>query len=151
VTGSLAPELRALAGSINVPVLVTEGFGSVPMSLPVFDLLSALNGQEAAINARYEPRGRNASRPELFVPLTASRMQDSDQVIEAAPLAVTGGAQVRGIALPHLGREGVLPQELALQWITTDAGTQLPGVVVEWKDGLGERETVPWTNLELIG
>lgn len=151
VTGSLAPGLRTLAGSINVPVLVTEGFGSAPMSLPVFDLLSALNGQEAAINARYQPRGRQAAQPELFVPLAASRMQESDQLVEAEPLVVAGGARVRGVTMPYLGRVGTLPQELALEWVSTDGGMQLPGVTVEWNDGLGERETVPWTNLELIG
>ncbi|MCC7164079.1 MAG: hypothetical protein IT331_16395 [Anaerolineae bacterium] len=151
VTGSLAPELRGLAGSIKVPVLVTEGFGQIPMSTTVFDLLSVLNGQEAGINARFEPRGRHATRPELFVPLAASRMQDSDNAAEAKRPRVESGAHVRGACPPYLGRIGTLPQDFVLQWLSTDAGTQLPAVEVDWLDTTGERELVPWTNLELIG
>lgn len=151
VTGSLAPELRELAGSIKVPVLVTEGFGEIPMSTAVFDLLSVLNGQEAGINARFEPRGRHAIRPELFVPLAASRMQDSDQAAEAKRPQVRGGARVRGACAPYLGRIGTLPDDFVLQWLGTEAGTQLPGVQVDWLDTTGGHEIVPWTNLELIG
>jgi hypothetical protein len=151
VTGSLSPELRSLAGSINVPVMVTEGFGEISMSTPVFELLSALNGQEAAINAQYQPRGRHAARPELFVPLVVSRMQQSDQAAETKRPEVKGGAQVRGTYGAYLGRIGTLPNDFELQWINTDAGTHLPGVTVEWNDVSGEREAVPWTNLELIG
>ncbi|HZQ07396.1 MAG TPA: hypothetical protein VFD70_12525 [Anaerolineae bacterium] len=151
VVGSLLPELRAQAVSMRVPVLVTEGFGKVPMSAPVFELLSALNGQEAALNARYQPRGRGATRPELFVPLMVSRIQQSDQASEAKRPAVEPGARVRGACQPYLGRVGKLPQEFALQWLPTEAGTELPAVNVEWEDAPGTPELVPWTNLELIG
>lgn len=151
VTGSLHPSLRALAGSINVPVLVTEGFGEISMSAPVFELLSALNGQEAAINALYQPRGRGALRPELFVPLVLSRMQQSDHATEVKRPEVVAGAQVRGAYGEYLGRIGTLPAAFTLQWVTTEAGAHLPGVDVEWSDTPGQRQVVPWTNLELIG
>jgi hypothetical protein len=58
---------------------------------------------------------------------------------------------VRGASEPYLGRVGVLPQELTLKWVATEAATQLPGVEVEWSDAPGEHALVPWTNLELIG
>lgn len=150
VVGSLAADLRARALALNVPVLVTEGFGSKPMSQPVFDLLSALNGQEAALNAHYQPRGINAARPELFVPLVLSRMQQSDETAEAKRPTVAPGARVRGICEPNLGRIGTLPNDFVLKWIATEAGTQLPGTDVEWTDSASV-EAVPWTNLELIG
>ncbi len=151
VVGSLTPDLCEAARAGQVPVLVTEGFGDIPMSASVFELLSALNAQEAAINARYEPRGRNGARPELFVPLVVSRMQQSDQATEAQTPTVAPNARVRGTCAPNLGRVGTLPQEFTLKWIQTEAGTQLPGVDVEWQDLPGERELVAWTNLELIG
>lgn len=151
VVGSLAPELRTLAGEIRVPVLVIEGFGQIPMSASTFELLSALNGQEAAINAHFQPRGRRATRPELFVPLVQSRMQQSDHAAPNELPHVQPGATVRGVYSPYLGRIGKLPNDFALQWIRTEAGTQIPGVSVEWNDIPGERETVPWANLELIG
>lgn len=151
VVGSLAADLRAAAMAGSVPVLVTEGFGSKPMSQPVFELLSALNGQEAAINANYQARGAHATRPEIFVPLVVSRMQQSDQVDEAKRPVVAPNARVRGICEPNLGRIGALPGEFVLKWIATEAGTQLPGTDVEWNDAVGSPEPVPWTNLELIG
>lgn len=151
VTGSLDPALRALALSLRVPLLVTEGFGRIPMSAPIYDLLLALNGQEAALNSCDRPRGRNASRPELFVPLVPSRMQQSDHAGQTPRPTVAPGARVRGACAPDLGRIGILPAELALQWIQTEAGTQLPGVQVEWQDTAGVLQAVPWTNLELIG
>lgn len=151
VVGSLAADLRTRALAINVPVLVTEGFGRNPMSVPVFEMLSALNGQEAAINAHYQPRGAGATRPELFVPLVLSRMQQSDETAEAKRPMVAPNARVRGISEPFLGRVGTLPNDFLLKWIATEAGTQLPGTDVEWSDTGGIPEAVPWTNLELIG
>jgi hypothetical protein len=151
VVGSLAPELRGIALAGRVPVLVTDGFGSGAMSAPIAEILSALNGQEAAINARYQPRGPAAVRPELFVPLVISRMQQSDKSAEAGRPVVAPGARVRGLGEPNLGRVGVLPDDFILKWIPTEAGAQLPGVDVEWNDAPGEREPVPWTNLELVG
>ncbi|TAH50363.1 MAG: hypothetical protein EYC68_14395 [Chloroflexota bacterium] len=151
VVGSLDPNLRARALTLNLPLLATEGFGTAPMSTPVFELLNALNGQEAALNARYQSRGRDASRPELFVPLVLSRMQQSDEESEAKRPAVAPNARIRGICEPNLGRVGTLPSELVLKWVATEAGTQLPAVEVEWENPPGEREAVPWTNLELIG
>jgi hypothetical protein len=151
VVGSLLPELRRSAMACKFPVMVTEGFGSKPMSTPVYDLLTVLNGQEAALNGRYAPRGADAIRPELFVPLAASRMLASDVPAEMEHLEVTARARVRGLCEPYLGRIGTLPDEFWLEWMSTDAGTFLPAVKVEWQNSPGEKQTVPWTNLELIG
>jgi len=151
IVGSLAPELRALAAALPMPLLVTEGFGAIPMSTPVFELLSALNGQEAALRGTFRARGPQAARPELFVPLTASRMQESDQAGAVEALSVAPGARVRGTAAPYLGRTGTLPDEFLLQWTRTEAGTFQPAVEVYWTEGTEERTLVPWVNLELIG
>jgi hypothetical protein len=151
IVGSLAPELRARALELKLPVMVTEGFGEKPMSTPVFDLLTVLNGQEAALNGRYAPRGPHSARPEVFVPLTASRMLHSDQGAEMERPQVAPRARVRGMCEPYLGQVGILPEEFVLKWIGTEAGTHLPAVQVEWQNSPGERHIVPWTNLELIG
>ncbi|MBI4671358.1 MAG: hypothetical protein HY741_06775 [Chloroflexi bacterium] len=151
LVGSLAPEQRQQALALNLPVVVTEGFGEMPMSASVFELLTALNGQEAALNGRYDPRNPRVTRPELFVPLAASRMLQSDQGAETPSPKVAPRARVRGLCAPYLGRVGVLPDEFVLKWIATEAGTYLPAVQVEWQDPPGEHDTVPWTNLELIG
>jgi len=151
VLGSLTPELRQQARALKPPVMVTEGFGEIQMCAPIFELLTALNGQEAALYARYEPHNPRATRPELFVPLAASRMLQSDRSSETSSPQLAPRAPVRGLCKPYLGRIGALPEEFVLKWLVTEAGTPLPAVQVEWQDAPGERDLVPWTNLELIG
>jgi hypothetical protein len=150
VVGSLAPELRALALALPFPLMVTEGFGDKPMCTPIFELLTALNGQEAALNGQYAPRGPHSARPELFVPLAASRMLASDTMENERP-HVAPRARVRGLCEPYLGQVGTLPEEFWLKWYGTESGAYLPAVEVEWEHLPGERHLVPWTNLELIG
>lgn len=151
VIGSLYPELRSLAQQLKFPVMLTEGFGFKPMSTPVYDLLTVLNGQEAALNGVYVPRGPDAVRPELFVPLAASRMLPSDAPGESEYLELLPRARVRGLCEPYLGLIGTLPDEFQLEWMTTEAGTTLPAVQVEWQNTPGEKQLTPWTNLELVG
>ena len=151
VVASLAPELRTLASSLEFPLMLTEGFGSKPMCQPIFDLLNAVNGQEAALNGCYAPRAVSNNRPELFVPSSPSRMMQSELRAESERPRVAPQARVRGICEPYLGRIGTLPDALWLRLIATEAGTFLPAVQVEWQDAPDEPESVPWTNLELIG
>ena len=151
VVGWLQPELRARAKNARFPVMVTEGFGAKTMCAPIYDLLTALNGQEAALNGRYQLRGAEACRPELFAPLAASRMLPSDAPAELDQLEVAPRARVRGLCEPYLGWIGTLPETFWLQWLITDAGAPLPATLVEWQTVSGEKELVPWTNLELIG
>lgn len=151
VVGSLAPELRQTALQLKFPLMVTEGFGFYPMSAPVYDLLTVLSGQEAALNGCYTPRGAAAARPELFVPLAVSKMLPSDAPREVERLEIAPLARVRGLCEPYLGLTGTLPEEFRLEWIMTDAGTALPAVQVEWQNAPGEKQWTPWTNLELIG
>lgn len=151
ISGSLLPELRILALTLPFPIVITEGFGSLTMGASTVELLSAVNGQEGALNAIYMPRGPNAARPELFVPLAASRMLQSEIHADNDRPRVAPKALVRGTCEPYLGRLGTLSGELWLQWVVTEAGTFLPAVSVEWQDTPGDRQDVPWTNLELIG
>lgn len=151
VLGSLSPELYALSAQLSFPLMLTEGFGNSPMCAPIVELLMALNGQEAALNAHFIPRGPQACRPEIFVPLAASRMLQSDAQTDSGRLQLAARARVRGIAQPYLGHIGTLPDEFWLNWVGTEAGAYLPAVQVEWQHLPGERHLVPWTNLELIG
>lgn len=152
VSGGLDPQLGAIAENLGICVIVTEGFGRVPMSAPIFEFLQSLNGQEAAANGLMRMRG-GSIRPEVFVPRVESRPGDLGLVIPAPPLTVHPGARVRIVREPYLGRYGVLPQELVMTWTSGESGVQLPSIEIEL-DALGgpaERALIPWTNLELIG
>jgi hypothetical protein len=153
IVGGLAPQLRALAEQVTLPIIVTEGFGRVAMSAPIFELLNSFNGQEAAVNAVMRTRG-GALRPEIFIPLVSGRFNDRGTPQELTPLQVEPGARVRIVHEPYLGRIGTLPQELSIHWTQTEAGTRIPSAAVELRDANGtgtETAIIPWTNLELIG
>jgi hypothetical protein len=144
IVSGAPPSFLTLAHEIGLPLLVTEGFGNVPMCAPIFELLRQFNGHEAALNASAEGRGRNL-RPEVFIP----RVETPENPARLAPALTTEiGASVRLTREPYLGRVGKIaaaPAEAQL----LEAGTRVLGAEVELSDGA--RVFVPWTNLELIG
>lgn len=153
ILGGLDPHLRAVAVELSCTVIVTEGFGRMPMCGPIFDLLTSLNGQEAAANGLTRMRG-GSIRPEIFIPLVGSRPADPNVPIPATPLMVEPGASVRIVREPYLGRIGILPQELVMTWTSGESGVQLPCIEIEFQNRQGEldeRAIIPWTDLELIG
>ena len=150
ITGGLDSRLIPVAQSLEMSVMVTEGFGRVSMSVPIFELLKSSAGQDAAIDAVRPVRGQSR-RPEAFIVLKA-RPGESSPARELAALKVAPGARVRVLCEPYLGRVGVLPQELLVKWIADESGVRLPSVQVALQDVSGTQTVVvPWTDLELIG
>jgi hypothetical protein len=128
---------------VGITLMVTEGFGRMPMAKKTFDLLSALEGQAASMNGATQIRA-GVQRPELIVP-GASRAPEEQS------LAHTGGIQigtpVRIIREPYFGRLGSvtdLPSEL--QPLETEAKVR----VLEVELARGERVTLPRANVEMI-
>lgn len=154
IVGSVLAGQRALVEQLSLPVVVTEGFGRVPLAPPIFELLNASNGQEAAVNGLTRARG-GAVRPEIFIPRVGTRGSERGAAPEPTALAVQPNARVRVIREPYLGRTGTLPRTLEMRWTTTEGGTRLPSVELELQDTFGspttERFVIPWANLELIG
>lgn len=153
IVGGLDPGLRTLAEESDLCVIVTEGFGRVPMSAPMFELFQSLSGQEATVNGLTRMRG-GAVRPEVFIPRASSPSPEQDAAEPISPLTVHPSAHVRVIREPYLGRIGTLPQELVMTWTSSESGVQLPSVEIELQPlqgGTAERAVIPWTDLELIG
>jgi hypothetical protein len=151
IVGGLEARLLELAKKMELPIIVTEGFGHVPISQPIFELLSQCNGQDAAVNSATRMRG-GALRPEIFIPLVSSRLSERGAPRELTSLSVQPGSKVRVIREPYLGRTGRLPQELLIKWSSDESGARQPSVEVELDDARGTaRAIIPWTNLELIG
>lgn len=136
----------AITGDEDVPltVIVTEGFGSLPISDRVLDIVSPRSGKQAALNGATQVRA-GAVRPELI--LCEERSPDGPKA-ETMTLGLDVGSRVRLIRYPYFGQlaEVVeLPPEA--ETIPTGARTR----VLRAKLSDGETVTVPRANVELVG
>lgn len=131
--------------AIGLTLVVTEGFGTLPMAQRTFALLRSLEGREASINGATQIRA-GVIRPEVIVPRPE---------LEGRPLAeargfsqeLNRGVLVRVIRDPYfglLGRVVALPPEL--QRIPT--GAQVRVLTVELEDG--RQVTLPRANVEIV-
>lgn len=150
-------DLRALLGydrgvaitgqeAIGITLVLTEGFGRLPMAERTFALLAGLAGRRASVNGATQIRA-GVVRPEIIVPDPAVEPEGVPEGDggASAPLAV--GRAVRGLREPWLGRIGEvvdLPREP--RTIETEARVRV--VVVRFPGG--ETATLPRANVEII-
>ncbi len=127
---------------LGLTLVLTEGFGTRPMSSAMFDLLSSHDRQEALIVGTTRIH-RPLLRPRVIIPLRRSGITAS--VAADQPLHV--GATVRLRDYAHLGQQGViraistLPRRLPF-------GVQVMAVDVELPSG--ETLWFPRTAVELL-
>ncbi|MCL5264805.1 MAG: hypothetical protein M1343_06395 [Chloroflexi bacterium] len=125
-----------------VTLLVTEGFGSMPMARHTFDILAANEGREASVLAPVHTAW-GASPAEVFVPADEDVEEGNEDGV-----AFGKGATVR-----------ILRGELAGTWATIDevlrasrklgSGVQSPVVTVDAEDKKGI--IIGRSNVELVG
>lgn len=135
----------ALTGDEDVPMslIVTEGFGSIPLSGRVLSILSQAAGKSASINGATQVRA-GALRPEIIVPLENKPAQSSEIELEQS---LEIGRRVRVIRIPYFGAVGtVTAMPHAPQLIETGAHTRVLSV----KLSTGIEVVVPRANVELI-
>jgi hypothetical protein len=143
VTGGIAPELIPLVKRSPIPIVATEGIGTIPMSDPVFQLLTTNDGREASISGRVKPRW-GVVRPEIVITLPAESLPSS-QAQPGTPL--TAGARVRVVRAPYLGQVGtVLTLADHPRPIDTDARVRGAVIDLEEKDPV----FIPLVNLEVL-
>jgi hypothetical protein len=127
---------------IGITLMVTEGFGRMPMAKRTFDLLASLAGQEASMNGATQIRA-GVQRPELIVP-GAATARDEKVWVHTGGIEI--GTPIRIIREPYFGRLGTvseLPSEL--QPLETEARVRVLEV-----DLGGERVVLPRANVEMI-
>jgi hypothetical protein len=143
IVGSVSAELCPFLESLPFPVLITNGFGSMSMSEPVFSLLHASMGREAMIST-YRLGRWGGRRPEVIIPL---RVEDEVPSEDTGPRPLKVGDQVRILREPHLGGLGTVTKLPRLPH-TVESGARLGVAEVELQDG--DAAMVPLSNLELI-
>jgi hypothetical protein len=164
VGGMHDKDLRALLGydlgvaitgteNIGFTLILTEGFGQIPMAKKTFTLLQSLHGHKASISGATQIRA-GVMRPEIIVPHSLIHTQSvappgDNAVISAAK--DRGGAKigdpVRIIREPHFGWIGEvigLPSELMK--IPTESDAR----VMEVRFADGTIALVPRANVEII-
>ncbi len=136
----------ALTGHEDVPmtVIVTEGFGWLPVAERTHSLLRSLDGRAASINGATQVRA-GAVRPEIIVARDEGEAPASREPAPAPGLRV--GAPVRIVRAPHFG---VAAEVVALppepEPIETGARTR----VLRARLPDGQTVTVPRANVELL-
>jgi len=143
VVVSINVDLCPLLKTLPFPVIITEGFGSYPMSQAIFSLLHSNAGREAMLQADTQVRW-GAKRPEIVIPVHAEGAIVAE---DQGAVDLQTGAQVRGLRTPYLGMIGTVT-DLPAGPLTVDSGTRL--LVAEVAFEGAEPALVPIANLELI-
>ena len=141
--GSIFPSLLPAALEVRYPIVVTDGFGNVPMNSAAYRLLSTNNKREVTLNA--EPFDRySGKRPEVIIPLPAeTRPPEPQDVVAFAPGQTVRIRRQPATAL--LGTILVLPGGST----TFPSGLRAAGAEVRLENG--QQLLVPLVNLEVVG
>lgn len=148
-------DLRALLGydlgvaitgteQVGFTLILTEGFGTIPMAPKTFALLSAHAGQKASISGATQIRA-GVIRPEIIIPHSGPAA--TTKVGQAEREGIQLGDPVRIIRDPLFGRIGAvsgLPSELRA--IQTESEVR----VLEVRFPDGTTTVVPRANIEVI-
>jgi len=147
-------DLRALLGydlgvaitggeQVGFTLILTEGFGTIPMAAKTFRLLSSHAGQKASISGATQIRA-GVIRPEIIIPQSRAGMTTDS---EAQREGIRLGDPVRIIRDPLFGKIGevsALPPDL------TKIPTESEVRVLEVTFADGSRAVIPRTNIEVI-
>lgn len=140
----------AITGSeeLGITLIVTEGFGHIPMAGRTFDLLRTCEGRKVSVTGATQIRA-GVLRPEIVAPRARAEAADAGAGADADahPEGLTIGSTIRVIRQPYFGRLGqvtALPPDLAA--LETEARVR----VLEVDFGDGTRAMLPRANVEMI-
>lgn len=154
VTGSIDADALAqyvgheigvsITGDEDVPstLIVTEGFGMLPISKRVTDLAESLAGLHASVNGATQVRA-GATRPEVIVPLETAGDRWSEPLIKTLEV----GAAVRIIRVPYFGLFGTVT-EMPSRPCRIESGAVVR--VLKARLDSGDEVIVPRANVELL-
>jgi len=133
------------AEDINITMVVTEGFGHIPMAQKTFALLQKYDGKYASLNGATQIRA-GVIRPEVVIQQTQPPEEAKKKAIGEIK-GLEAGAIIRIIRVPYFGKIGkvlALPPELQ----NLESETHARVCQIELLDG--EKVIVPRANLEMI-
>jgi hypothetical protein len=134
----------AITGTENIglTLVLTEGFGHMPMAERTYKLLTSHVGKAASVSGATQIRA-GVLRPEIVIPVPAESVpKEGDR--RSTGLEI--GSLIRGIREPYFGRIGrvaQLPPELAA--LETEAHVRVLAAEFD-----GKVAVLPRANVELI-
>lgn len=143
ILSSLLSPLIGPAYQMRYPIIVTDGFGAMPMNSAAFKLLTTNNKREATVNAEHFDR-YSGNRPEVIIPLPVSSEPPEPNTFETFAV----GQTVRLRRPPSAGMIGTL-SSLPAGLSTLPSGLRAPAAEVRLENG--ETVLVPLVNLEVVG
>jgi len=155
--GIPATELRTIVGreigvavtgseQIGLTLVVTEGFGRIPMAANTFALLKGLEGRRASVNGATQIRA-GVLRPEIIIPLGEDEAPQPPGEPPAASDGLHQGDQVRVIRQPFFGHIGTVT-ELVPDLVEIETETRVRALRLRTENG--RTLTVPRANVEVI-
>ena len=136
----------AITGSedLGTSLILTEGYGRIPMGNRSFELLQQHNGKFTSVNGSTQIRA-GVIRPEIVIPLTADDSMGSESDKDTAS-GISASSLVRVIRAPYFGDIGTvvsLPSEL--QQMESETMVRVAEVEIG-----GESLVIPRANLEMV-
>lgn len=143
ILASIYPSLIPVAREMRYPIVVTDGFGQLPMNSAAYKLLSTNAKREITVNAEMYNRYSGA-RPEVIIPLPVTA--DPPTANEAEKFAP--GLQVRMLRPPGMGMIGTITS-LKPGLTTLASGLRAAAANVRLENG--DIVVAPLVNLEVVG
>lgn len=136
----------AITGSENkgITLVVTEGFGQIPMTGRTFSLLQQHEGKRACCNGATQIRA-GVIRPEVVLPMSESELSLGEEVKAGA---LEPGTPIRVIREPYFGRIGRVTQ-LPSEPMRLESETKARVLKLRFDDD-GAEVIVPRANVEIL-
>jgi len=128
---------------IGLTLIITEGFGEIPMAENTFQILKKCIGKKTSVNGATQIRA-GVMRPEIIVPSSSCKKAVDESETK---LILNVGTQIRVIREPYFGKLGIvteLPAEL------TELATESKARVLKVKFDDRTEVVVPRANVEVI-
>ena len=135
----------AITGSedIGTSLIITEGYGKIPMGARSFDILKKYDGNFTSVNGATQIRA-GVIRPEIVIPF--NDVDNLDSTVKNNEGGITEGSLVRVIRSPYFGHIGTvtsLPHELQKM----ESETMVRVAEVKIND---QNFVIPRANLEMV-
>jgi hypothetical protein len=166
IVGSMSASAVGLVSDPPLPIVATEGYGHLPMSPHLFNVLKQLEGREVFLSGRMGKLW-NDGHPTIAIPLVKDAPTGTpvpEDLLPVEPPRI--GSRVRAVRRPLRGRIGRIVS-FSTESRMVASGLSLAGAYVAFADSnqaqiegidAGDVEParsasqfVPWLNLERIG